>query len=56
MNSIKVLISIIIALTIAVIIIFSIILNNDIKKEKEQVNKNPSSIQQRKDALKEVFK
>ena len=55
MNSIKVLLSVIIVLFILVIVAFYIALSSGEKKEENRVNKNPSSIQDRKDALKKVF-
>ncbi|WP_198305424.1 hypothetical protein [Arcobacter vandammei] len=54
MNSIKGLLSILIVLLILTIIVFIQILSP--KKEPREINKNPSSIQDRKNALKEVFK
>ena len=53
-SSIKVLISIIVVLFIAVYILFNVVLEND-TKEKKKINENPSSIQERRDALKKMF-
>lgn len=53
-SSIKVLIYIIVVLFIAVYILFNIILGND-TKDKKKINENPSSIQERRDALKKMF-
>ncbi len=54
MNSIKSLVIILVVLLILTIIVFFQILSP--KGEEKKINQNPSSIQQRKDALKEVFK
>ena len=53
-SSIKVLIYIIVVLFIAVYILFNIILGNN-TKDKKKINENPSSIQERRDALKKMF-
>ena len=53
-SSIKVLIYIIVVLFITVYILFNIILGND-TKDKKKINENPSSIQERRDALKKMF-
>lgn len=54
MNSIRVLLGLVVALLILVVIIFAKILMPETNER--QINKNPSSIQERRDALKEVFK
>ena len=54
-NYIKGLIVIIVVLFIAVYILFNVVLENDTKEEKK-INENPSSIQERRDALKGMFK
>lgn len=56
MNSTKVLICIIILLVVTLCIVFVTIFSSDNKDSKEEINKNPSSIQDRRNALKEVFK
>ncbi len=53
-NYIKGLIAIIVVLFIAVYILFNVVLENDTKEEKK-INENPSSIQERRDALKKMF-
>lgn len=53
-NYIKGLIVIIVVLFIAVYVLFNIILGND-TKDKKKINENPSSIQERRDALKKMF-
>ena len=53
--SIKTLIAIIIVLFIAVYILFNVILE-DMPKDEKKINENPSSIQDRRDALKGMFK
>ena len=53
-SSIKVLISIIVVLFVIVYILFNVILENNPKEEKK-INQNPSSIQERRDALKKMF-
>ena len=52
-SSIKVLIYIIVVLFIAVYILFNIVLGD--AKEDKKINENPSSIQERRDALKKMF-
>ena len=52
-NSIKGLILIIVVLFIAVYILFNIVLGDAIEEKK--INENPSSIQERRDALKKMF-
>ena len=52
-SSIKVLIYIIVVLFIAVYILFNIVLG-DVKEDKK-INESPSSIQERRDALKKMF-
>ena len=52
-NSIKGLILIIVVLFIAVYILFNIVLGDE--KEDKKINENPSSIQERRDALKKMF-
>jgi NADH:ubiquinone oxidoreductase subunit 3 (subunit A) len=54
MKTIKILIAILVALLIVVVIVFAKILMPE--KEEKEINKNPSTIQERKDALKNVFK
>lgn len=54
MKTIRLLIYIVLALLVVVFIIFAKILMPE--KEEKEINKNPSSIQERKDALKKVFK
>ncbi|AXK49421.1 hypothetical protein [Aliarcobacter trophiarum] len=54
-NYIKGLLLIIVVLFIAVYILFNVVLD-DSPKEDSQINKNPSSIQDRRDALKNLFK
>ena len=53
-NYIKGLIVIIVVLFIAVYILFNVVLENDAKEDKK-INENPSSIQERRDALKKMF-
>jgi flagellar basal body-associated protein FliL len=55
MNLTKILILIILVLLITASVIFFNIFSKE-DKEKEEVNKNPSTIQERRNALKEVFK
>lgn len=52
-NSIKGLILIIVVLFVAVFILFNVVLGD--KKEDKKINENPSSIQERRDALKKMF-
>ena len=52
-NSIKGLILIIVVLFIAVYILFNIVLGD--AKEEKKINEKPSSIQERRDALKKMF-
>ena len=52
-NSIKGLILIIVVLFIVVYIFFNIVLGD--AKEDKKINENPSSIQERRDALKKMF-
>lgn len=57
MNLIKILISLLIVLILVVSVIFYMLFSNGgSSKSKEELNKNPSTIQDRKNALKEVFK
>ena len=52
-NSIKGLILIIVVLFVAVFILFNVVLGDE--KDEKKINENPSSIQDRRDALKKMF-